>query len=95
MYLRIIHIIRFWRIINANPDKEKNQNSLNIQKLNEFQEQLKNALQVLDILAANILGARSDGGKLGAIFGFNSTVNQLNPDMKLTEIEKDSANTLM
>ena len=61
----------------------------------DVQEQLKNALQVLDILAANILGARSDGGKLGAIFGFNSTVNQLNPDMKLTEIEKDSANTLM
>jgi len=61
----------------------------------DVQEQLKNALQVIDILAANILGARSDGGKLGAIFGFNSTVNQLNPDMKLTEIEKDSANTLM
>lgn len=61
----------------------------------DVQEQLKNALQVIDILAANILGARSDGGKLGAIFGFNSTVNQLNPDMKLAEIEKDSANTLM
>lgn len=61
----------------------------------DIQEQIKNALQVLDILAANILGARSDGGKLGAIFGFNSTINQLNPDMKLTEIEKDSANTLM
>jgi hypothetical protein len=40
-----------------------------------IQEQLKNALQVIDILATNILGARSDGGKLGAIFGFNSTVN--------------------
>lgn len=61
----------------------------------DIQEQIKNALQVLDILASNILGARSDGGKLGAIFGFNSTVNQLNPDMKLAEIEKDSANTLM
>ena len=61
----------------------------------DVQEQLKNALQVIDILAANILGARSDGGKLGVIFGFNSTVNQLNPDMKLAEIEKDSANTLM
>ena len=61
----------------------------------DVQEQLRNALQVIDILAANILGARSDGGKLGAIFGFNSTVNQLNPDMKLAEIEKDSANTLM
>ena len=61
----------------------------------DVQEQIKNALQVLDILASNILGARSDGGKLGAIFGFNSTVNQLNPDMKLAEIEKDSANTLM
>jgi hypothetical protein len=41
----------------------------------DVQEQIKNALQVLDILASNILGARSDGGKLGAIFGFNSTVN--------------------
>ena len=61
----------------------------------DVQEQIKNALQVLDILASNILGARSDGGKLGAIFGFNSTVNQLNPGMKLAEIEKDSANTLM
>ena len=61
----------------------------------DIQEQIKNALQVLDVLASNILGARSDGGKLGAIFGFNSTVNQLNPDMKLAEIEKDSANTLM
>lgn len=61
----------------------------------DIQEQIKNALQVLDILASNILGARSDGGKLGAIFGFNSTINQLNPDMKLAEIEKDSANTLM
>jgi hypothetical protein len=41
----------------------------------DIQEQIKNALQVLDVLASNILGARSDGGKLGAIFGFNSTVN--------------------
>lgn len=61
----------------------------------DIQEQLKNASLIIDILASNILGARSDGGKLGAIFGFNSTVNQLNPNMKLAEIEKDSANTLM
>ena len=61
----------------------------------DIAEQLKNAIQLIDVLASNILGARNDSGKLGAIFGFNSTVNQLNPEMKLVEIDKDSANTLM
>jgi hypothetical protein len=41
----------------------------------DITEQLKNAIQLIDVLASNILGARNDSGKLGAIFGFNSTVN--------------------
>ena len=61
----------------------------------DIAEQIKHGLTIIEAMSANILGARKDGGKLGAVFGFNSTVNQLNPDLKLTEIDQDSANTLL
>jgi hypothetical protein len=53
----------------------------------DIAEQVKHGLTIIEAMSANILGARKDGGKLGAVFGFNSTVNQLNPDLKLTEID--------
>ena len=61
----------------------------------DIAEQINNGLIIIEAMAANILGARNDGGKLGAVFGFNSTVNQLNPDIKLVEINQDSANTML
>lgn len=61
----------------------------------DIAEQLKHGLVLIEALQANIIGARNDSGQLGSIFGFNSTVNQLNPDSKLVEIDKDSANILM
>jgi hypothetical protein len=49
-------------------------------------EQIKHGLVILEAITSNIIGARNDSGKLGSIFGFNSTVNALNPDFKLVEI---------
>lgn len=61
----------------------------------DIAEQIKHGLVIIEAMASNIIGARNDSGRLGAIFGFNSTVNALNPDIKLVEINQDSANTLL
>ena len=60
-----------------------------------IQKQINHALQVVQLLSSHILASRKDGAKLGNLFGYNSTLNQLNPDTKLIEIDKEVADTLM
>lgn len=58
-------------------------------------ESLPKILKLIDLLGAQILSARTDRADFDNIFGLNKTINELNPDIKLTELDSKEADTMI
>lgn len=54
--------------------------------------ELDNALNTIHMYRAAILAAKTDDAKLGDIFGYNATVNEVSGTQELAEIDQDTAN---
>ena len=57
--------------------------------------QITDALTTIRVLQAVVNAARTDKAKIGDAFGFNKTVNELDHDMHLAEIDSNTADVIV
>ena len=61
----------------------------------DIEEQIADSLKTIRVLQAVVNAARTDKAKIGDAFGFNKTVNELDSDMHLAEIDSNTADVIV
>lgn len=56
--------------------------------------QIKEALTVIGAARSVIFAARNDNADLGNVFGYNATINSLNPEVKVVELQSEVADSM-
>ncbi len=62
---------------------------------NQLLEGLKNAIGILNIYKASILGARTDSVNYVDIYGYNKVINEISKSKKLAEIDSETADNIV
>ena len=60
-----------------------------------FEEALNNAYKVLSVAEAVVGAARTDAAKWGDVYGYNKTINELDSNSDLAEIDSNTANVIL
>lgn len=62
---------------------------------NDTSSQIKEALKVLNAAKSIVLAARTDAADLDNLYGYNSTVNELKPEVQVAEIQSPVADAML
>ena len=58
-------------------------------------EQITDALKIIEIAKATVYAARTDSAKIGDAFGYNKTINSIDSNSDLAEIDANTADTIV
>ena len=61
---------------------------------NDINEQVRQAIQLLDVFEAVIEGAKTDNGQMNNLLGYNYYLNKLMPETNAPEITSEAGNVL-
>lgn len=62
---------------------------------NERLDQITEALSVINIFKAQLLSARVDNADLSNLYGMNTTINELDSEANLAELQSNVADAMM
>lgn len=62
---------------------------------NDISSQVKEALKVISAAKSIVLAARTDAADLDNLYGYNSTVNELRPEVQVAEIKSPIADAML